>query len=105
MKKIQDQTKELEAFISSKTGNKQNAYAITTSIAAELGELCDELIALEGDRIEDTTYNNTEKIGKEVVDVIYNTIRIANYYNINMEEHWKKRLSGIKRKFEDQYSN
>ena len=100
MKKLQNKVKELDKFVSSKTGKTQGAYAITTNIAAELGELSDEVIALEGDRIEDISYNDKNGAAKEIVDVIYNLLRLANHYNIDIEEHFNKRLSAIQKKFE-----
>jgi NTP pyrophosphatase (non-canonical NTP hydrolase) len=100
MKSLQNKVKELDSFISSKTGKTQNAYAISTNIAAEVGELCDEVIGLEGDRIEDTNYKDSNGAAKEIVDVIYNLLRLANHYDIDVEEHLSKRLNKIKKKFE-----
>lgn len=103
MEDIQNQAQKLEDFISTKTGKKQDAYALATTVSAELGEMCDELIALEGDRIEDEKYEETSVIAKEIIDVIYNLLRIANHYNINLNQHWEKRLKQIKQKFESKH--
>ena len=100
MRALQNKAKQLDNFVSSKTGKTQDAYAITTNIAAEVGELCDEVIGLEGDRIEDTNYNDKNGTAKEIVDVIYNLMRLANHYNIDIEEHFNKRLNAIQKKFE-----
>jgi NTP pyrophosphatase (non-canonical NTP hydrolase) len=100
MIEIQKQAAELEAFIAEKTGKKQDPYAMSTTLSSEVGELCDEVIGLEGDRVEDTKFSDTSGAGKEIVDVIYNALRLANHYKIDLEEHWDNRLKKIKEKFE-----
>ena len=96
---IQSQVKELEDLIKASTGKSLSAYAKLTMLSAEVGELADELIALEGDRVEDKTFNSKEKMAKELVDVLFNTLVIANHYNINIDEYFDKRLEQIKSKF------
>ncbi len=98
---LQNKVKEIEKLIKSKTNKELSAYAKSTMIAGEVGELCDEIIALEGDRVEDKSYDNKEELAKEIVDVIFNALTIANHYNVELEDHLIKRLDGIVNKFND----
>ncbi len=100
MKKIQKETQNLEKIIFDKTGKtKEDAYFLVTNLASEVGELADEVIGLEGERIEDKEYKDKKPAAKEIVDVIMNAIRIANHYKIDLDKTWSKRLDEIKIKF------
>jgi len=39
------------------------------------------------------------ELAKELIDIIFNTLRIANNYGIDLDNYWDKRLEGIKAKF------
>ena len=100
MKNTQQQVKDLEQIIFDKTGKtKEEAYFLLTNLSSEVGELADEIIGLEGERIEDKTYKDKKAAAKEIVDVIMNAIRVANHYEIDLDEAWTQRLDDIKQKF------
>jgi NTP pyrophosphatase (non-canonical NTP hydrolase) len=97
---LQQRVKDIEKMIKEKTAKNLSAYAKSTMLASEVGELCDEVVALEGDRIEDKDYDNTDALAKEIVDVIFNALTIANHYNVELESHLLKRLDKIVSKFD-----
>jgi NTP pyrophosphatase (non-canonical NTP hydrolase) len=100
MKNSQTDVQGLETIIFDKTGkSKENPYFLVTNLSSEVGELADEVIGLEGERIEDKEYKDKSPTSKEIVDVIINAIRIANHYQIELSEAWTKRIDEIKAKF------
>ena len=70
-----------------------------TNLSIEVGELCDEVIGLEGERIEDEKYDDKQETAKEIVDVVFNALRIANHYNLDFYKYWDKRMKGLEKKF------
>ncbi len=100
MKNIQKQVQDVENVIYGKTGKtKEDAYFLVTNLSSEVGELADEIIGLEGERIENKEYQDKKPAAKEIVDVIMNAIRLANHYEIDLDKSWSKRLDEIKIKF------
>jgi NTP pyrophosphatase (non-canonical NTP hydrolase) len=100
-KKIQDDSDSLESLIISKsrTGKKDDIFVLLTHLLAECGEVADEIKGMEGKRAEDPSKYSKEELAKELVDVVFNTMRVANNYKINLDNYWEKRLQGIKDKF------
>lgn len=99
LNELQDKSREIQDLIKKSTGKELSAYAKLTMLSAEIGELADDLIALEGDRVEDKSYKNTDELAKEIVDVIYNALTIANHYDIKLDDYFIPRLEKIKAKF------
>lgn len=98
---LQPDVKKIEKLIFQKTGKKgkENPYFLVTNLLAETGELADEIIGLEGERIEDPEYNSREKVGKEIVDIVFNAVRIASHYELDFRELWVERLKELEEKF------
>lgn len=99
--KLQKDSEELEKLIISKsrTGKKDEVFVLVTHLLAECGEVADDIKGMEGKRAEDPSNYTIEDLAKELVDVVFNTLRIANNYGINLDDYWTKRLEGIKNKF------
>lgn len=100
--RIQKQSKELEEFITSKSrdGKSDEVFVLITHLLAECGEVADEIKGMEGKRAEDPAQYSKDKLAKELVDVVFNALRIANHYGIELDNFWDKRLDGIKAKFQ-----
>ena len=99
---IQKDVADLEKEIFKRTGkSEENPYFLLSNLSAEVGELCDEVIGIEGERIEDRNYNDKSETAKEIVDVVMNALRLANHYDIDFEEYWEKRLKGLHKKFSE----
>lgn len=99
---IQKQSKELEEFITSKSrgGKSDEVFVLITHLLAECGEVADEIKGMEGKRAEDPAQYSKDKLAKELVDVVFNALRIANHYGIELDNFWDKRLDGIRAKFQ-----
>jgi NTP pyrophosphatase (non-canonical NTP hydrolase) len=98
-KDIQAEVDKLEKLIQESTGKKLSAYGKLSMLTAEVGELADEVIALEGDRVEDKEYDLKDDLAKEIVDVTVNAMIIANHYGIDLDEYFTPRVDKIKKKF------
>lgn len=98
--KLQQDSKELEEFIVHKTQkSKDDIFVLLTHLIAEIGEVADEIKGMEGKRAENPSCYSKDELAKELIDVVFNTLRIANHYNIDLDEYWEKRIQGIKEKF------
>lgn len=100
-KNIQKEVDELEDFINehSRSG-KDDIFVLLAFLIAETGEVADEIKGMEGKRAEDPDSYTKGNIAKEIVDVILNLLRITRFYNIDLDEHFIKRIEGIKVKWE-----
>ena len=98
---LQKQTRELEAFITSKSKSEKpdNIFVLITHLLSECGEAANEIKGMEGKRAGDPLSYSKAELAKELIDVIFNVLRIANHYSIDLDNQWDKRLDGIKAKF------
>ena len=98
--KLQKDSDDLEKLIISKSRShkKDDVFVLITHILAECGEVADDIKGMEGKRAEDPSNYKKEDLAKELVDVIFNVLRVANFYNINLDDYWENRLVGIKNK-------
>lgn len=98
---LQKQSEELQNLITSKSrsGKPDEIFVLITHLLAECGEAADEIKGMEGKRVEDPVEYSKEELAKELVDIIFNTLQIANHYGINLDDYWSIRLEGIRAKF------
>lgn len=100
-KDIQNEINKLEDFIEKNTKNKKDdIFVLLTHLLAECGEAADEVKGLEGKRAESPDEYSIDDLAKEIIDVLFNALRITRYYNINLDDYFIKRLDGIRKKFE-----
>jgi len=98
-KEIQKESENLNKWILNKLGNRPyNPYILLTFLLAECGEVADKVRALEGSRVNSSDVTKDD-LAKEIVDAVYNLMILANYYSIDLDKYWDKRLGGIKDKF------
>lgn len=98
-KRLQKESENLKKWILNKVGNgPYNSYVILTFLLAECGEVADKVRALEGSRVNSSEVTKDD-LANEIVDTVYNLMILANYYSIDLDKHWDKRLKGIKEKF------
>ena len=98
-KKLQDDVAKVEKLITNKSKDKDNIFVLLTHLLSECGEAADEIKGLEGKRAENPSNYSKEELAKELVDIVFNILRIASLYQINLDEHWEKRLKEIEDKF------
>jgi NTP pyrophosphatase (non-canonical NTP hydrolase) len=97
---LQKDSTQLEDYILNKSrGGKDDIFVLVTHLLAECGEAADDIKGMEGKRAEPPSNYSKEDLAKELVDIIFNTLRIANHYGINLDDYWAKRIEGIKQKF------
>lgn len=101
-KDIQEKVNKLEDYISlkSRVGREADIFVILTHTISELGEAADEIKGMEGKRAEDPSEYSKDELAKELVDIIFNVLRIARNYGIDMDNYFDKRLDGIHKKFD-----
>ena len=89
-KDLQEKTNELEDFLisRSRTGKKDDVFVLITHLLAECGEIADEIKGMEGKRAEDPSNYTKANLAKELVDVVFNTLRIARNYNIDLDDYF-----------------
>lgn len=98
--KLQQDSAQLEDFIISKSGSmRDDIFVLVTHLLAECGEAADDIKGMEGKRAESPTNYSKEDLAKELVDIIFNTLRIANHYGIDLDDYWTNRIKGIQQKF------
>lgn len=96
---LQKDSGDLNKWILNKLGNgPYTPYVILTFLLAECGEVADKVRALEGSRVNSSDITKDD-LAKEIVDTVYNLMILANYYSIDLDKYWDKRLRGIKDKF------
>ena len=100
LKNLQEKVNKLEDYIVSKARSKDDIFVLLTHLLAECGEAADEIKGLEGKRAESPNDYSKEELAKELVDIIFNTLRIARYYDINLDDFFDKRLKAIRQKFD-----
>ncbi len=97
--RLQKESGNLNNWILNKIGNgSYNPYIILTFLLAECGEVADKVRALEGSRVNSSEIIKDD-LAKEIVDTVNNLMILANYYSIDLDAHWDKRLKEIKNKF------
>jgi NTP pyrophosphatase (non-canonical NTP hydrolase) len=98
--KLQEDSAKLEEYIMHKTGHaKDDIFVLVTHLLAECGEAADDIKGMEGKRAEPSSNYSKEDLANELIDIIFNTLRIANHYDIDLDNHWDNRIEGIKNKF------
>ena len=93
---LQEEVNKLEDFINQHSHNASTPdgiFVLLTHLISEVGEVADEIKGKEGKRAEDPKNYSTDNLAKELVDVIFNVLRIARYYRINLDDFFKKTVS------------
>ncbi|MBU1110659.1 MazG-like family protein [Patescibacteria group bacterium] len=99
-KEIQQEVNSLEDYIYSKSrSDKDSVFVLLTHLLAECGEAADEIKGMEGKRAESPSEFSKGELAKELVDIIFNVLRIAHYYDIDVDKYFDERLKGIRDKF------
>lgn len=91
IKSFQEDVKRLSQHLDTKSSEQRILYLIS-----ELGELADEVIALNTNKADTSSENIAhikERIGLEIYDVIWNTVDLANMLDIDLEEPFKKKIA------------
>lgn len=101
-KDIQEEVNKLEDYINSHSrSSNDDVFVLFTHLIAECGEAADEVKGLEGKRAESPSDYSKDELAKELVDIIFNVLRIARKYNIDMDTYFAPRIEKIYSKFDN----
>jgi len=79
---------------------KERVLARTVKLAEEFGELCNEILASNGNqRKEKLKKSNKEKLSEEFADVIITTLLIAKSTNVNIKKALKNKIDKINHRY------
>ena len=70
--------------------------AMATELAGEVGTLCDSIMIRENFRSQEL--NRKIDIEDDIADILFMLIRIADYYEIDIENEYKKMINETKEK-------
>ena len=99
-KDIQREVNKLEDFIEEHTSaDSDDVFVLVTHLLAEAGEAADEIKGMEGKRAESPDLYTKEALAKEIIDVVFNLLRIARRYDVDLDKYFGPRIAGIKAKF------
>ncbi|MEA3254768.1 MAG: hypothetical protein U9Q22_02920 [Candidatus Altiarchaeota archaeon] len=68
---------------------------IVIHMSEELGEISRRILRLEGYKTEEFS---REELAWELVDLLYLTLKLANKFNLNMEEEWRASFERYEKK-------
>ena len=74
-----------------KHGGYWSPLSMLAAIVEEIGELARELNHLEGEKPKKEKSNSSkDRLGEELGDLLFSITCIANYYEIDLNSHFKK---------------
>ena len=80
---------------------QEKILARTVKLTEELGELCNEVLAFNGDQRKEKLHNhNTDTLSEEFADVIIVALLLAKTMDVNVEEALRKKIEKIHRRYE-----
>ena len=79
----------------------EEILARTVKLGEEFGELCDEILASNGDQRKEKLENHDKhNLPKEFADVIITTLLLAKSMNIDIKEALAKKIERINKRYE-----
>ena len=104
-KKIIEETREITKEFEKREKRKWIPETMVTELAKQLGEVSKQIMMLEGNylprRDTDPRYaHSKEQLADELSDIFANILRIADHYQIDLEEAHLKELESGKKWFE-----
>lgn len=83
---------------------KQRILSRTVKLAEEFGELCNEVLALNGDQRQEKLDNtNKENLSYDFADVIITACLLAKSVDVDIEKALEIKILKIKRRFAEDY--
>jgi len=80
---------------------KERILARTVKLTEELGELCNEILAFNGDqRQEKLDKHDKNNLPNEFADVIITTLLLAKSMNVDIKESLIKKIEKINKRYE-----
>ena len=83
------------------SSQQERILARTVKLTEELGELCNEVLAFNGDqRQEKLDKHNKNNLPNEFADVIITTLLLAKSMNVDIREALKNKIKKINKRYE-----
>jgi NTP pyrophosphatase (non-canonical NTP hydrolase) len=76
-----------------------NADIMMVELAAEVGTLADSIMIREGHRPPRSSLDDID-LEDDVADVLFMLVRIADHYNIDLDNAYERMICGTRRKLE-----
>ena len=90
------ENKRLIAKFGQSSSQRERVLARTVKLTEELGELCNEVLAFNGDQgKEKLDKHNKNNLPNEFADVIITTLLLAKTMNIDIQEALKQKIKSI----------
>jgi len=94
---ISRESKRLIRFYGSNTDSRTRNLARLAKVTEELGELSNEVLAIDGDqRSSKLSGNHREKAAEEIADVIITVLLLAEHLDLDAERALKQKIKKIK---------
>ncbi len=84
------------------SGLREKMFARTVKLNEEVGELCAEVLAFDGDQRDEKLQNsNQETLEGEFADVIITTLLLAKTMDVDVRKSLKNKIAKIKDRFRE----
>jgi len=91
----------IERFGKNSSTQQERILARTVKLTEELGELCNEILAFNGDQRKEKLNNyNKNNLPNEFADVIITALLLAKSMNINIKEALINKIEKINKRYE-----
>jgi NTP pyrophosphatase (non-canonical NTP hydrolase) len=91
----------IERFGKNSSTQQERILARTVKLTEELGELCNEVLAFNGDqRQEKLDKHDKNNLPNEFADVIITTLILAKAMNIDIEKALEKKIKKVNKRYE-----
>lgn len=99
---ISQQSKKLEVRFGGNQTRTEKLYARTIKLNEEVGELCEEILAHNGDQRKEKLENKSaDGLAQELADVLITTLLIAESLTIDVNEALERKIAKINERFKD----
>ncbi|NTW15325.1 MAG: hypothetical protein HGA38_03070 [Candidatus Moranbacteria bacterium] len=99
---IRRQNRKLEIRFGGGQTERERLYARVIKLNEEVGELCDEILALNNDQREEKMRGRSgDNLSHEIADVLIVTLLIAEYLGLDPSDALRKKIARIDEHFKD----
>ena len=99
---IDSQDKKLIKYFGGSADQEKRILARTVKLAEELGELCNEVLAFNGDQRKDKLDKHSlDNLAEEFADVLITTLLLAKSMDVDIPTALKNKIEKINKRFEN----
>lgn len=105
-KELQSAIEEIDGHLNAKfpiDSQREKMFARTVKLNEEVGELCNEVLAFDGDqRAEKLQHSSKETLENEFADVIITTYLLAKTMKVDMSQALERKIERVRKRFQKQ---